>query len=47
MQWARLEGKPWHMKTARAIAWANWDYKGSFALFDQGKATVVVEAMLK
>jgi endoglucanase len=29
------------------IAWANWDYKGSFALFDQGKPTVVVEAMLK
>jgi endoglucanase len=29
------------------IAWANWDYKGSFALFDQGKATVVVESLLK
>jgi endoglucanase len=30
------------------IAWANWDYKGSFALFDaKGKATVVVEGLLK
>jgi len=30
------------------IAWANWDYKGSFGLFDaKGKATVVVEGLLK
>jgi endoglucanase len=29
------------------IAWANWDYKGGFGLFDKGKPTVVVEALLK
>ena len=29
------------------IAWANWDYKGGFGLFDGGKPTVVVEALLK
>ena len=30
------------------IAWANWDYKGGFGLFDaKGKPTVVVDAMLK
>jgi len=29
------------------IAWANWDYKGGFGLFDGGKPTVVVGALLK
>ena len=33
---------------AHGIAWANWDYKGEFGLFDsKGNPTVVVEAMLK
>ena len=33
---------------AHGIAWANWDYKGSFGLFDERrKTTVVVEALLK
>ena len=33
---------------AHGIAWATWDYKGLFGLFDaRGKPTVVVEAMLK
>jgi endoglucanase len=30
------------------IAWANWDYKGLFGLFDEkGRPTAVVEALLK
>jgi endoglucanase len=30
------------------IAWANWDYKGSFGLFDaKGNPTAVVEGLLK
>jgi endoglucanase len=33
---------------AHGIAWANWDYKGGFGLFDaKGRPTVVVEALLK
>ena len=28
------------------IAWANWDYKGSFALVKDGKSTGIAEAML-
>ena len=32
---------------AHRIAWANWDYKGSFALVDgQGRSTGIAEAML-
>jgi len=30
------------------IAWANWDYKGLFGLFDEkGRPTAVAEALLK
>jgi hypothetical protein len=30
------------------IAWANWDYKGAFGLFDaKGNPTAVVEGLLK
>ena len=33
---------------AHGIAWATWDYKGLFGLFDErGKPTVVAQAMLK